>query len=76
MPKKRTKKQKIKASMKPVNTHLSYTFNPSSNTISESKKAVNLVKSEDLGSIKKDLFKSLFVSILILVSLVVIYWVS
>lgn len=76
MAKKRTKKQKIRTRNKPVNSHLTFSFNNLNTKSSDSKKTLKSAKSDNLGSIKKDLTKSLFVAILIIISLVVVYWFS
>lgn len=76
MAKKRTRKQKEKATATHVNSQLNYEFNESYNLSSKRENVVNTVKNNNLGSIKKELYKSLFVASLILISLLVIYWVS
>ena len=73
---KRTKKQKIKASKAHVNSQLNYNFEGSYNLSSEKESVKSTDESKYLGSIKKELYKSLFIALLILSSLVVIYWVS
>lgn len=76
MAKKRTRKQKQVATLRHVNTQFVYSFKDASGKKSKVKNASITENSEDLGSIKKDLFKSLIISFLILVSLVVVYWFS
>ena len=76
MAKKRTRKQKEKAMATHVNSQLKYEFKESYNLSSKNESAVNTDKNNNLGSIKKELYKSLFISILILTALLVIYWVS
>ena len=76
MAKKRTKKQKILAKSRHVNTQLVYEFHGTSHTKINDKNANTTDNSYNLGSIKKDLFKSLIIALLILISLVVIYWFS
>lgn len=73
---KRTKKQKVKANLKHVNSQLDYKFSGTYNLNSKNESAKITDDSKNLGSIKRELFRSLFVAILILISLVVIYWVS
>ncbi len=73
---KRTKSQKIKASNARVNSQLEYKFQGSYNLDSNIKSAISTENSKDLGSIRKELYKSLIVASLILISLIVIYWVS
>jgi hypothetical protein len=73
---KRTKRQKIKAQARHVNSQLTYKFDGSYNYSEKNKKTKSTDDSKDLGSIKKELYKSLFISSLILISLLVIYWVS
>ncbi len=73
---KRTKKQKIKAQTSRVNTQLTYNFDKSYNQNEEIKESVNTDINSSLGSIKKELYRSLIIASLILISLVVIYWVS
>lgn len=76
MAKKRTKKQKIKASLKPVNTHFEIKFkNPIVNKHSDNK-IENMAQKQIIASIKHDLYKSLFIATLIVLALLVIYWVS
>lgn len=72
---KRTKKQKIKAHSRHVNSQLTYKFDGSYNLEAKNKNAKSTDNSKDLASIKKELLKSLIVSSLILISLGVIYWV-
>lgn len=76
MAKKRTKRQKIKAGARHVNTQLVYNFNKSYNQSSKKDVSVYTDKINDLGSIKKELLKSLIIASLILISLVVVYWFS
>jgi hypothetical protein len=73
---KRTKSQKIKASERRVNSQLAYKFEGSYNLASEKKVAYITEKNAHLASIKKELFKSLIIASLILISLMVIYWVQ
>jgi hypothetical protein len=73
---KRTKKQKIKAHAQHVNSQLAYEFKGTYNLSSKKESAKITDDSKYLGSIKKELYKSLFVAVLILVALLVIYWVS
>lgn len=76
MAKKRTKKQKIRVSNKPVNSHLAYSFNSLDIKSGHLKKTMKSAKYSNLGSIKKEIGKSIFVAILIVASLVVVYWFS
>ena len=76
MAKKRTKNQKIKASSKRVNSQLQYKFPETYNSSIKNESAKITENNGNLASIKKELYKSLFVAVLILISLVVIYWVS
>lgn len=73
---KRTKKQKIKAHAQHVNSQLAYEFKGTYNLRSKNENANITDNNNNLGSIKKELYKSLFVAVLILVALLVIYWVS
>lgn len=73
---KRTKKQKIKAHERHVNSQLNYKFEGTYNSSVKNESAEITEKYNRLASIKKELYKSLFVAVLILISLVVIYWVS
>lgn len=73
---KRTKKQKIKANNRRVNSQLAYEFKGTYNLASKNESAETTEKIDRLASTKKELYKSLFVAFLILTSLVVIYWVS
>lgn len=76
MTKKRTRKRKEHAQIIRVNSQLDYQFNKTYNV--EAKKEIANISEEttNLGSIKKELFKSLFIAILILSGLMVVYWVS
>jgi len=76
MAKKRTKKQKLRSLERRVNTQLEYKFTGSYNSEPKIKDAVYTDKSNSLGTIKKELYKSLITAILILVTLMVVYWVS
>jgi hypothetical protein len=73
---KRTKKQKIKAAASHVNSQLAYKFDKSYNLNSKKEMVVSTEKKDSLGSIKKELLKSLIIASLILISLMVIYWVQ
>ncbi|MFZ3301862.1 MAG: hypothetical protein WA152_04075 [Microgenomates group bacterium] len=73
---KRTKKQKTKANDRRVNSQLAYKFEGTYNSSPKNESAETTEKYNRLASIKKELYKSLFVAFLILISLVVIYWVS
>lgn len=73
---KRTKKQKIKTASRHVNSQLAYRLNESYNLNSKKEMVVSTEEKGNLGSIKKELYKSLIVASLILISLIVIYWVS
>lgn len=73
---KRTKKQKIKAHNRHVNSQLTYEFNGTYNSSLKMENTETTEKNDRLASTKKELYKSLFVAILILISLVVVYWVS
>lgn len=73
---KRTKKQKIKASKARVNSQLEYKFTKTYNLELKNKEADITELSSSLASIKKELYKSLFVATLIIIALVVIYWFS
>ena len=71
---KRTKNQKIKAATRHVNSQLAYKFDKSYNLNSKKENAVYTGEKNNLGSIKKELLKSLIIASLILISLLVIYW--
>lgn len=73
---KRTKKQKIKAATRHVNSQLAYKFDKTYNLSSKKEMVVSTEEKSNLGSIKKELFKSLIIASLILISLIVIYWVQ
>ncbi len=73
---KRTKKQKVKASLRRVNSQLTYKFEESYNLKPKNESAQTTARYQNLGSIKKELLRSLIVASLILISLMVIYWVS
>lgn len=73
---KRTKSQKIKAVARHVNTQLTYDFNKSYNQKSKNDDAVYTANNANLGTIKKELYKSLIIASLILISLMVVYWVQ
>jgi hypothetical protein len=73
---KRTKNQKIKANKARVNSQLNYTFSKSYNLASKNESAEIMENNTHLASIKKELYKSLFVASLIVISLLVIYWFS
>lgn len=74
--KRRTKAQKIEASSRHVNTQLVYTFESQNNYQSKKERANNSENLAKLASIKKDLYKSLILALLILLSLTVIYLLS
>lgn len=76
MAKKRTKRQKISAVSRHVNSQLNYTFNKSYNQNVKKNNTDITDNSKDLASIKKELYKSLFIAALILISLMVVYWFS
>ena len=76
MSKKRTRKQKEHAQNTRVNSQLGYKFNKPYNLEPKNVNANISEKTHDLGSIKKELFKSLTVATLILIALMVLYWVS
>lgn len=73
---KRTKKQKIKAVARHVNSQLIYKFNKSYNESVKKEDAVYTDQNSNLASIKKELLKSLAIASLILISLLVIYWLQ
>lgn len=76
MAKKRTKKQKQMANLRHVNTQFVYTYKGTNKKKLKDNNASITENFEDLGSIKKDLFKSLIIATLILISLTVIYLLS
>ena len=76
MTKKRTRKQKEHAQITRVNSQLGYKFNESYNFDAKNEMANLSARKEDLGSVKKELYKSLGIAILILISLMVLYWFS
>lgn len=76
MAKKRTRKQKEHAQTTRVNSQLGYKFNKPYNLEAKNDIANISAETTNLGSIKKELFKSLFLAILILIGLTVVYWVS
>lgn len=73
---KRTKKEKIKAEARRVNTQLKFKIDKTYNQTPKNNESVYTDKNASLGSIKNELYKSLIVAILILTSLVVVYWFS
>lgn len=73
---KRTKKQKMAAKLRHVNTQFIYNFNKTYNQADKKNNTKISAESSNLGSIKNNLIKSLTVAILILISLVVVYWFS
>ena len=73
---KRTKSEKIKAQVRRVNSQLGYKFEGTYNLNQENKNAKTTDKSNELGSIKKELYRSLTIASIILISLIVIYWVQ
>ena len=76
MAKKRTRKQKQTANLRHVNTQFVYSFEGVSGTKPKSKNASITENSNSLGSIKKDLVKSLVIAVLILISLAMVYLLS
>ena len=76
MSKKRTRKQKEHAQITRVNTQLGYKFSGSYNFEAKNEMANLSTRKEDLGSVKKELYKSLGIAMLILISLMVLYWFS
>ena len=76
MSKKRTRKQKKHAQDARVNSQLAYKFNKPYNLQVKKTNANFSDEYNNLGSIKKELFRSLFLAILILLALMVVYWVS
>jgi len=76
MSKKRTRRQKEHAQEVRVNSQIGYEFTTTYNLEAKEKKANLSVENNNLGSIKKELLKSLGVAMLILISLMVIYWFS
>jgi len=73
---KRTKRQKIAADSRRVNTQLKYEFDNVYNRTHKNNESVYTDKNSSLGSIKNELYKSLIVAMLILISLGVVYWFS
>ncbi len=76
MAKKRTKKHKNKAHIQPVNTQLNYKFQVPAAQQLNHKNSKNTEINIETTLDKKDLIKSLILALLIVISLVVIYWVS
>lgn len=76
MSKKRTKKQKIKSSLNNVKSQFNLDFDSLKLSRIENKEPKDTEENVYLGSIKLDLYKSLVLAILIVTSLMVIYWVS
>jgi uncharacterized membrane protein YcjF (UPF0283 family) len=76
MAKKRTKKQKITTNERRVNTHFEFKFNKPNLGMNKNNNVNNTAQTNNPASIKYDLYKSLILAILILISLTVIYWVS
>ena len=76
MSKKRTRKDKIKADTKHVNSQFEYKFSGTYNNQVKNESTVLSEKNNDLASIKKELFKSLLIATFILASLLVLYWFS
>ena len=76
MSKKRTRKDKIKADTKRVNSQFEYKFSGTYNNQVKNESAVLSEKSSNLASIKKELLKSLIIATLITTSLLVLYWFS
>lgn len=73
---KRTKNEKIKAEARRVNTQLKFKIGKAYNQTNKNNESVYTDENASLGSIKNELYKSLIVAILILISLVVVYWFS
>lgn len=76
MTKKRTRKQKEHAQITRVNTQLGYKFSGSYNFEAKNEMANLSARKKDLGSVRKELYKSLGVATMILISLIVLYWFS
>lgn len=76
MAKKRTRKQKMKASVKLVNSQFVFDSDFKSPIIKKEEKAISLTKTGQLASIKNDLRRSMIIAFLILISLMVLYWFS
>ena len=76
MSKKRTRRQKEHAQEVRVNSQIGYEFTTTYNLEAKKKNANLSVENNNLGSTKKELLKSLGVAMLILISLMVIYWFS
>lgn len=72
--KRRTKSQKKATKARAVNTQFQVSFKTGSSKIKTTKKPKRSEQFEDLGSIKKELIKSLIIASLILGSIVVLYW--
>ncbi|MBL7036907.1 hypothetical protein ISR94_03695 [Candidatus Microgenomates bacterium] len=72
--KRRTKKQKKASQARAVNTQFQVSFNAGSPKTKAPKKPIKSEQFEDLGSIKKELIRSLIIASLILGSIVVLYW--
>jgi hypothetical protein len=73
---KRTKRQKIKALSRHVNSQLNYTFDKSYSQTGKNKNTDISDNNSNLASVKKELYKSLAIASLILISLIVVYWFS
>jgi hypothetical protein len=73
---KRTKKQKMAAKLRHVNTQFIYNFDKPYTTGCKKNNTRISAEFSYLGSIKNNLIKSLTVAVLILISLVVVYWFS
>jgi len=73
---KRTKKQKMTAKLRHVNTQFTYSFDKPHNQVIKKNNTNISAEFSNLGSIKNNLIKSLTVAVLILISLVVVYWFS
>ena len=76
MAKKRTKNQKQHAQNERVNSQIKYGFNTPHNFGSQNDNPAITDKTANMASIKKELYKSLAIAVLILAALLVLYWVS
>lgn len=76
MAKKRTRKQKMAAEVRHVNSQFQIKFEPGSAILPKVKKSIDTAQTSVSASTKNELLRSLTIALLILISLVVLYWFS
>jgi type III secretory pathway component EscU len=76
MAKKRTRKQKVQASVKAVNSQFVMTFEANNKVEPKLKKTIVTANNAQIASVRNELLKSLTIAVLIVISLVVLYWFS